>query len=99
MKKVSILLTLVVLLLSSGCGGNSLMVDEAEKETDREHLWFVVKDIKDGKITAELSNQPYWIAALKQGDIKTYPVEEVLTDWIIYSPDMNYTPDSAYLLK
>lgn len=76
-----------------------LTVDEAEKETDREHLWFAVKEIKDGKVTGELTNQPYWIAALKQGDVKTYPVEEVLTDWLIYSPDMTYTPDSAYLLK
>ena len=76
-----------------------LTVDEAEKETDREHLWFVVKDIKDGQVTAELSNQPYWIAALKQGDVKTYPAREVLTDWLIYSPNSTYSPDSAYLLK
>lgn len=76
-----------------------LVVDGAEKETDREHLWFDVKNISNGQVTAELINEPYWIKSLKEGDVKTYPIQEVLTDWVIYAPDTTYSPDSAYLLN
>ena len=43
-------------------------------------------------------NQPYWIASLKEGDVKSYPID-ILTDWIIYDTEGNqYTPDSIYQL-
>ena len=63
--------------------------------TPKEHLWFKVIEINEAGITGELVNDPYWIAKLKKGDKNTYPLE-VLTDWVIYSPDNNYTPDSIY---
>lgn len=75
-----------------------LTVDDAEKEDDREHLWFEVQSIDKGKITAKLLNKPYWIAKMNEGDIKTYPLD-VLTDWIIYSPTDSYSPDSIYMLE
>lgn len=74
-----------------------LVVDNAEGENDKEHLWFNVIDIEGNNIYAELINEPYWIAAIKKGDKRKYPVD-VLTDWIIYSPDNTYTPDSIYQL-
>ncbi len=74
-----------------------LTTDQAETENDREHLWFEVQSIDNGKITGKLLNQPYWIAQLNEGDVNTYPLE-VLTDWIIYSPDNTFTPDSVYML-
>lgn len=74
-----------------------LTVDNAQKESDQEHLWFEVEGIDEqNRVTGKLLNAPYWIAALKEGDVKTYPVAKVLTDWIIYSPQSQYTPDSIY---
>lgn len=75
-----------------------LLIDDAETESDKEHLWFEVEDIHSEQITAKLLNEPYWIASLKKGDIKTYPAFEVLTDWVVYGPEAQYTPDSIYLL-
>lgn len=75
------------------------LVDKAETEEDKEHLWFEVISLDGDQITVKLINEPYWIAKLKEGEIYTYPLKEVLTDWIIYAPDTSYTPDQAYLLS
>lgn len=75
-----------------------LIVDNADSGEEKEHLWFEVLSVSDDKIEGKLLNQPYWISALKEGDVKTFPLE-VLTDWLIYSPDNTYSPDSAYLLE
>lgn len=74
-----------------------LIVDNSDSETDKEHLWYEVISIAGNQIEGKLLNQPYWIAGLNEGDIKTYPLD-LLTDWVIYSPDNTYTPDSIYLL-
>lgn len=76
-----------------------LVIDNAESESDKEHLWFDVESIENGKVTGVLINSPYWIAALKEGKTYTYPIDEVLTDWLIYGPDYEYNPDSIYLLE
>lgn len=75
-----------------------LTVDNAEDpENDLEHLWFEVSNIdSENRITGKLHNQPYWIASLKEGDTKTFPAKEVLTDWVIYGPEVQYTPDTIY---
>ena len=75
-----------------------LVVDDADAETSKEHLWFDVIALDENYIEGKLLNQPYWIASLKEGDINKYPVE-LLTDWLIYSPDSAYTPDSIYQLE
>lgn len=75
-----------------------LIVDNANNNTEREHLWFSVISADTKKIEGKLLNAPYWIDSLKEGDIKSYPIE-VLTDWIIYDAEGNqYTPDSVYQL-
>lgn len=74
-----------------------LTVDDAEAGSEKEHLWFDVQSVTDNKITGKLLNQPYWISGLNEGDVNEYPVD-VLTDWIIYSPDNTYSPDSIYQL-
>ncbi len=74
-----------------------LTVDNSESETDREHLWFDVLSIDGKTIEGELLNQPYWISSLKQGDVNKYPVD-LLTDWLIYGPENDYTTDSIYQL-
>lgn len=75
-----------------------LVVDNAEEENEKEHLWYEVVSIENGIVTGKLTNQPYWIASLKVGDVKAYPVNETLTDWIVYSPEETFVPDTAYSL-
>jgi len=74
-----------------------LSVDDSKDGTEKEHLWFDVLNIEDGYIEGLLLNQPYWIASLNEGDVNKYPAD-LLTDWIIYSPDNQYTTDSIYQL-
>jgi len=75
-----------------------LIVDNAKKDTEREHLWFELNSACKENVTGKLLNQPYWIASLNEGDVNTYPIE-YLTDWLIYDPDGNqYTTDSVYQL-
>ncbi len=74
-----------------------MTVDDPESGSEKEHLWYDVLSIENNQIKGKLLNQPYWISNLHEGDLGIYPLE-VLTDWIIYSPDNTYTPDSAYLL-
>ncbi|NDV68060.1 DUF4026 domain-containing protein [Dysgonomonas sp. 25] len=74
-----------------------LTMDNQESDNEREHLWFDILGIEDNKIKGKLLNQPYWIDGLNEGDIKEYPTE-LLTDWIIYSPEETYTPDTIYQL-
>ena len=76
-----------------------LIVDNAKDDTEREHLWFDVINIDGDRVTAKLTNKPYWIAKLKNGETYTYPIKDVLTDWVIYSPEDTFSPDMAYLLK
>ncbi|WP_165044210.1 DUF4026 domain-containing protein [Dysgonomonas sp. ZJ709] len=68
-----------------------------EGASEKEHLWFDTLSISNNQIEGKLLNQPYWISNLNEGDVKTYPIE-LLTDWIIYSPDSTYTTDSIYEL-
>lgn len=75
-----------------------LMIDDAIDETEREHLWYEVMSIENGIVTGKLVNQPYWIANLNAGDVKSYPVNETLTDWIVYSPQESFNPDLVYAL-
>lgn len=74
-----------------------LEIDNAKAESDKEHMWFEVITIENEYITAKLINQPYWIENLKEGDVNKYPLS-MLTDWIIYSPDNTYNPDTVYEL-
>jgi uncharacterized protein YegJ (DUF2314 family) len=75
-----------------------LTVDNAEADNEKEHLWYDVLSIQNKQIEGKLLNQPYWISGLNEGDVATYPLD-VLTDWIIYSPESTYTPDSIYQLE
>lgn len=75
-----------------------LVVDNANNESEKEHLWFDLIEASSKNIKGKLLNQPYWISSLNEGKIKTYPIE-LLTDWIIYDLEINkYTPDSIYQL-
>jgi uncharacterized protein YegJ (DUF2314 family) len=52
---------------------------------EREHLWFMVHDMRQDTIDATLANQPYEIARMNEGDRGDHPVEQ-LTDWMVLTP-------------
>lgn len=68
-----------------------------ENENSKEHIWFELKEAKDGMLTAELTQEPYYIKDLHEGDVRTYP-ESALTDWLVMTREERYTPDDAYRL-
>lgn len=57
-------------------------VDEAEDDSDREHLWFRVHARSAGEVEATLLNAPYRIARLHEGDRGRHALEH-LTDWAV----------------
>ena len=80
-----------------------LTVDEEhrqdqEEEDSREHIWFKVLGYQDGAFTAELTQDPYYIAGLRTGHVGQYPVEQ-LTDWMLFTPERRITPDDVYMLE
>lgn len=64
---------------------------------EKEHIWFEIKDIKDGSVTGELTQEPYYVSGMKQGDTGTYPFSDI-TDWLIFTKENRVSPDDAYLL-
>jgi uncharacterized protein YegJ (DUF2314 family) len=77
-----------------------LLVDEEyqnEEKDNREHIWFEVIEINGTKIRGILTQEPYYIKNLEANSEMELDIED-LTDWILYTPDNQITPDSVYLL-
>ena len=70
----------------------------SEDKPEREHIWFELKDIKDNSIVAQLTQEPYYVSGIKEGDIGTYPFSDI-TDWLIFTKECRVSPDDAYLLS
>lgn len=68
-----------------------------DDKPQREHIWFELKEVKEDSIVAELTQEPYYVSGIKEGDTGTYPFSDI-TDWLIYTKDGNITPDDAYRL-
>jgi len=68
-----------------------------DDEPGREHIWFELKEIGDGCVVAELTQDPYYVSGMKKGDIGTYPFEDI-TDWMIFTKECTITPDDVYKL-
>lgn len=77
-----------------------LLMDEPHRtdSSEREHIWFEVTDIQNGRITAKLTQEPYYIEGIHEGHIGTYGPEEI-TDWLIFTPERRLTPDDVYILS
>jgi uncharacterized protein YegJ (DUF2314 family) len=74
------------------------MVDEAESDDQREHLWFQVNDIKDeSAIIATLLNEPYGIDRMHEGDQNEHSIENI-TDWVIYSSHGQFNAENINML-
>lgn len=67
------------------------------KSKDYEHIWFRLIEIKDGKYTCELTQEPYELKDIKVGDIREFSIKDV-TDWVIYTPKGCINPNNAYIL-
>lgn len=68
------------------------------EEPQKEHIWFELKDVQDNAIVAQLTQEPYYVSGMKEGDIGTFQFSDI-TDWIIFTKERRITPDDAYLLE
>lgn len=63
-----------------------------------EHIWFELLEFKKDKFKARLTQEPYDIKGIHEGDERWFTKEDI-TDWVIYTKDFPVTPGSAYRLK
>lgn len=63
-----------------------------------EHIWFELLEFKGNKFKAKLTQEPYDVKNMHEGDTGWYTVEDV-TDWVIYTKEFAVTPNTAYLLQ
>jgi hypothetical protein len=78
-----------------------LLVDKEyniKNENSLEHLWFEVVELDKNKIVGILLNSPYYISRMHEND-KISLDKSLVTDWVIYTPFGEITPDNIYLLE
>ncbi len=68
-----------------------------EEDSEKEHIWFELKEIRKDSIVAELTQEAYYVKGIREGDIGTYSFEDI-TDWEIFSKGNCITPDDVYRL-
>ena len=62
-----------------------------------EHIWFELLEVKDDKFKAKLTQEPYNIENMHEGDIGWYTVSNI-TDWMIFENTTTITPNNVYIL-
>ncbi len=77
-----------------------LMIDEEHrtKTNEREHIWFELKSVQEDTFTAQLTQEPYMVSDMHEGDMGTYPYKDI-TDWLIFTEENRISPDDIYLLE
>ncbi len=77
-----------------------LRVDEEYKSetNEREHIWFELQSVEDDTFTARLTQEPYMVSGMHEGDIGTYPYEDI-TDWLVFTEERRISPDDVYLME
>lgn len=66
-------------------------------EIDKEHIWFEVIEADGDGFTGRLTQAPFYIPDIKEGDVKKLSLD-MISDWAIYTPKARFDPDNAYLL-
>jgi len=69
-------------------------VDEAQDEDDREHLWFEVHGADAESVDATLTNQPYAITRMREGDRARHSLDG-MSDWNIFCEYGRFDPDTV----
>jgi len=69
-----------------------------DEGTSREHIWFELKEVKDDCIVGELTQAPYYVSNIKEGETGVYPFSDI-TDWLIFTKKCRVSPDDVYLLE
>lgn len=67
-------------------------------DTEYEHIWFELIEVRDNSVIGELTQEPYYVNNLKPGDVREYSFDNI-TDWIIFTKEGRITPDDVYLLE
>ena len=62
-----------------------------------EHIWFELLEVKDDKFKAKLTQEPYNVENMHEGDIGWYTIKDV-TDWMIFEKDITITPNNTYII-
>lgn len=75
-----------------------LLIDDAENDDDLEHIWFELLEFNENKFRVKLTQEPYMIADLHEGDEREYTIDN-LTDWILYTEFGQITPNTVYLIE
>ena len=71
---------------------------DVDHEMNKEHIWFDVYGINENnEIFGVCLNRPYAVEGLNEGDEGLYP-QEMITDWLIYTPTNTITPDNIYTI-
>ena len=65
--------------------------------TNLEHIWFEAISMEGDSFKAVLTQEPYHILDLHEGDEGTYSINYV-SDWVIYTEESVITPETVYLL-
>ena len=65
--------------------------------TNLEHIWFEAISMEVDSFKAVLTQEPYHIPDLHEGDEGTYSINYV-SDWVIYTEESVITPETVYLL-
>ena len=73
-----------------------LKVDDSDND-NLEHIWFELLEIDGDRFKARLTQEPYNVNNIHEGDEAWFTVEDI-TDWIIYTPKFRVTPGSVYVL-
>lgn len=75
-----------------------LVTDNGEDENDREHIWFELIGFEGEKFRAKLTQDPYDVASMHEGDEGVYGVEDI-TDWTIFTSNMRISPNEVFMLE
>ncbi len=78
-----------------------LTVDEEYNDDSgdkKEHIWFEILEIKENTMRAKLTQAPYMIKGLSEGDILDLDIDQ-MTDWLVYTPEFRVSPDNIYLME
>jgi hypothetical protein len=62
-----------------------------------EHVWFEVRELKPGELRGVCLNEPVDGLPFHEGDEGWFKVE-LLTDWLVVSPEGNFDPEAAPIL-